>query len=94
MRQSVIQLVAHSGLELMSVIFAAAQLYETHVCRKLVDSSMDLAVFDAAIHLSIAVIVILSVFTLVLAYSCKIIQQEIGWSTYKRLGADQGQKRK
>jgi hypothetical protein len=78
----------------MSVIFAAAQLYETHVCRKLVDSSMDLAVFDAAIHLSIAVIVILSVFTLVLAYSCKIIQQEIGWSTYKRLGADQGQKRK
>ncbi|KAI8343866.1 hypothetical protein BC941DRAFT_407189 [Chlamydoabsidia padenii] len=91
-RQSVIQLVAHAGLEFTSVVFAAAQLYETHICKDLAKSSMDVGVFDSAIHMSIAVIVILSVFTLILAYSCKIIQQEIGWSTYKRLGADQGQK--
>ncbi|CAO3598676.1 unnamed protein product [Absidia cylindrospora] len=93
-RQSVIQLVAHTALELMSVIFAATQLYETHVCRALVQDSMDPGVFDSAIHLSIAVIVILSVFTLVLAYLCKILQQEIGWNTYKRLGADQDQKQR
>jgi uncharacterized membrane protein len=90
----VIQLVAHTALEFVSVIFAATQLYETHVCRKLVQSYMDPSVFDSAIHLSIAVIVILSVFTLILAYLCKILQQEIGWNTYKRLGADQDQKRK
>ncbi|KAI8097170.1 uncharacterized protein BX664DRAFT_325709 [Halteromyces radiatus] len=91
-RQSVIQLVAHTILEIMSIVFAGTQLYETNVCKNLATPAMDSILFDTAIHLSIAIISLLSVFTLIFAYLCRILRQEIGWSNYKRLGADQAQK--
>ncbi|CAO3611951.1 unnamed protein product [Cunninghamella blakesleeana] len=93
-RQSVIQLIAHTVLELVSVIFAATQLHETKVCQQLANQFIVMSEFQTAIQISIAIIVLYIVFTLIFAYLCKILLQDIGWHVYKRLGADIDQQKR
>ncbi|CAO3643246.1 unnamed protein product [Cunninghamella echinulata] len=87
-RQSVIQLMAHTVLELVSVIFASTQLKESLECQRLAYQFITTNEFPKVIRISIAIIVLYSVFTLIFAYLCKILLQDIGWHVYKRLGAD------
>ncbi|ORX48277.1 hypothetical protein DM01DRAFT_1409940 [Hesseltinella vesiculosa] len=94
-RQSVIQLIAHTFNEFLSIIFALIQLGETLKWRgavanvdhqvKVTTNTIDLL---NSLHYEIGLAVALAVLTCIFAYLCRMLLLQFGWSTYKRLGAD------
>ncbi|KAI8064159.1 hypothetical protein BC940DRAFT_306300 [Gongronella butleri] len=94
-RQSVIQLIAHTFIEFLGVIFALIQLGETlrwHGKVGDIDSAVhqitDTGALVRALHYEIGVSVILFTLACIFAYLCRLLLLQFGWNTYKRLGAD------
>ncbi|ORZ24458.1 hypothetical protein BCR42DRAFT_446402 [Absidia repens] len=94
-RQSVIQLIAHTTNEFVSVIFALIQLGETLNWRSkilAVDDKTNVTTntndFWIALRFEIGLAASHLFLTCVFAYLCTRLLLQFGWNTYKRLGAD------
>ncbi|KAI7849809.1 hypothetical protein BDC45DRAFT_266757 [Circinella umbellata] len=94
-RQSIIQLIAHTANQLICVILALVQLSETIKWNSSVDAvdektgkSTDRSSFYRALRFEIALAVSTAVLTLVFAFLCVKLLRQFGWNVYKRLGAD------
>ncbi|KAI8343255.1 hypothetical protein BC941DRAFT_410851 [Chlamydoabsidia padenii] len=94
-RQSVIQLIAHTTNELLSVVFALIQLGETLTWRSKISSvddqtnvTTDTSDFAMALRFEIGLAASIFFLTCVFAYLCTRLLLQFGWNTYKRLGAD------
>ncbi|KAF7727031.1 hypothetical protein EC973_008078 [Apophysomyces ossiformis] len=94
-RQSVIQLMAHTANEFLSMVFAFAQMGETirwrskmNIADEKTNISTDETYFYVALHREIGLAVSLAVLTCVFAFLCWKLLQQFGWNVYKRIGAD------
>ncbi|KAI8078780.1 uncharacterized protein BX664DRAFT_342687 [Halteromyces radiatus] len=94
-RQSVIQLIAHTVNEFLSVVFALIQLGETLNWRNKVSSVDDQTHlltnkddFWLALRLEISLASIMAALTCIFAHLSRRLLLQFGWNTYKRLGAD------
>ncbi|KAI9244967.1 hypothetical protein BDA99DRAFT_528636 [Phascolomyces articulosus] len=94
-RQSIIQLMAHTANQLICVILALVQLSETLKWNSSIDAiddttgrTTDRSSFNKALRFEIALAVLMAVLTLVFAFLCVKLLRQFGWNVYKRLGAD------
>ncbi|KAG0172770.1 hypothetical protein DFQ30_009679 [Apophysomyces sp. BC1015] len=94
-RQSVIQLIAHTANEFLSMVFAFAQMGETIRWRSKVNAadeqthiSTSQEYFYVALRREIGLAVSLAALTCVFAFLCWRLLQQFGWNVYKRIGAD------
>ncbi|KAI8374567.1 uncharacterized protein BYT42DRAFT_576775 [Radiomyces spectabilis] len=94
-RQNVIQLMAHTANEFLSIVLALVQLGETLKWRSrvaTVDDRFQLSTsrfwFGMALKYEISLAVVMAALTGIFAYLCVKLLQEFGWNVYKRIGAD------
>ncbi|KAL1929350.1 hypothetical protein VTP01DRAFT_1488 [Rhizomucor pusillus] len=96
-RQSIIQLIAHTCNQFISVILALVQLGETLKWSGAVSSadkqtgeSTPRSEFFTALRYEIGLIASMAVLALLFVYLCVKLVRQFGWNIYKRLGADPG----
>ncbi|KAG2215629.1 hypothetical protein INT46_006233 [Mucor plumbeus] len=94
-RQSVIQLVAHTVNQILLVVFAAIQVGGT--IYKHLDVKQDIPPpedpdvswnFNFALRNEIGLVSVMFIFSVLFMYLCYKLYKQFGWNIYKRIGAD------
>ncbi|CAO3677104.1 hypothetical protein G6F70_001637 [Rhizopus microsporus] len=101
LRQSVIQLIAHTTNQFLSTIFASIQVLETSEKNQIVNQNILDAIANAtgiltrirlyfliALRNGIGLVVVMALFSFIFVYLSYQLFKQFGWNTYKRIGAD------
>ncbi|KAI8359173.1 hypothetical protein BD560DRAFT_405521 [Blakeslea trispora] len=94
-RQNVIQLMAHTSIQIVAVAFAAIQVGST--IRKHLDVEEHIPPpenpdvkwnFNLALRNEIGLVSVMTILALVFIHLCYKLYKQFGWNIYKRIGAD------
>ncbi|CEG64585.1 hypothetical protein RMATCC62417_01529 [Rhizopus microsporus] len=101
LRQSVIQLIAHTTNQFLSTVFASIQVLETSEKNQIVNQNILDAIANAtgiltrirlyfliALRNGIGLVVVMALFSFIFVYLSYQLFKQFGWNTYKRIGAD------
>ncbi|CAO3653577.1 unnamed protein product [Mucor hiemalis] len=101
-RQSVIQLMAHTVIQILAVVFAAIQVGGTvrknNDVKKLFPTPPEdpevVWNFGLALRNEIGLLSVMALFSIVYIYLCWKLYKQFGWNIYKRIGADINQQKR